>query len=289
VDQSLQRWDTDASSTFENHVEEFVAFNEKIDQAVKIYDHLLQERLNTSYQRRLTSSTYGHPGMHGGGGPGVYNGQAIPQTPQIGHVYPQITGQDSRYSQYVPAAGTYSGVPGQQTPQLPFQTPYQQPQQLPQVPYQYQPTQPQQPPAAAPYAVATPGPSDQPYSVAQGGQQPVVQNQYYQQPQQQQQSFVPSQPIQQQQQPVSGIAPSIPMDGQPPVSNTYQPVGQLMQPPPQQQQQQQQQPVPQQFSGVSQPAPLQYPSQQPIQQQPTYTVAQPPPQPQVEEAPLIEL
>ncbi|KAF9358953.1 Vacuolar protein-sorting-associated protein 27 [Mortierella sp. NVP85] len=275
---------------------EFVAFNEKIDQAVKIYDHLLQERLNASYQRRQTSSIYGHPGMHGGGGPGVYNGQAIPQTPQTGHVYPQITGQDSRYSQYVPAAGTYSGVPGQQTPQPPFQTPYQQPQQLPsqqaQAPYQYQPAQPQQPPAAAPYAVTTPGPSDQPYSVAQGGQQPVVQNQYYQQPQQQpqqqQQSFVPSQPIQQQQQPVSGIAPSVPMDGQPPVSNTYQPVGQLMQQPPQLQQQLQQ-PVPQQFSGISQPAPLQYPTQQPIQQQPTYTVTQPPPQPQVEEAPLIEL
>ncbi|KAG0238178.1 hypothetical protein B0O80DRAFT_498023 [Mortierella sp. GBAus27b] len=295
---------------------EFIAFNEKIDHAVKIYDHLLQERLNASYQRRISSVNYGQPGagVYPNGGPAPYGGQAVPQTPQISHAYPQATGQESRYSQYVPAAGPYSSVP--QTPQIPYQTPYQQPQPQPQ-------PQPQQPPPQqqqqAPYQYQ-PAQSQPPAAQNQYGYQPLPQQQQLQQtPVQPQQGFAP-QPV------VSGPAP-VPMDGQPPaLNNTYQPTGQTMQQPPQQQQQQQQQqpppqqvqsvlgpaqpspyvpydpqqqqqqqqqqqpaPVPQQFPAGNQAAPLQYPTQQPIQQQPVYAAAQPPPQPKVEEAPLIEL
>ncbi|KAF9110556.1 Vacuolar protein-sorting-associated protein 27 [Mortierella sp. AM989] len=248
--------------------QEFVTFNEKIDHAVRIYDHLLQERLNSSYQRRLTSNNYAHPGQ------GIYNSATVPQTPQVSHAYPQISTPDSRYAQYVPTTvGAYGpGAPIPQTPQMPFQTPYQQqqqqqqpqpqqqqqqqpqpqqqqpqqPQPQQQQPYQYQHTQPQQPPATAPYAVTSPGPV----------QQSALLNQYPYQPQQQQQQPQP-QPQQQQQQP-SGVP--LPVSPSTHV-NMYQSVGQTLQSPPLQQQlQQQPQPQLQQ-----QPQP-----QQQLQQQAPY-------------------
>ncbi|KAF8979020.1 Vacuolar protein-sorting-associated protein 27 [Entomortierella lignicola] len=302
--------------------QEFVTFNEKIDHAVRIYDHLLQERLNSSYQRRLTSNNYGHINSPG---QGVYNGIAgVPQTPQVSHAYPQISGQDSRYAQYVPATtGAYvAGAPVPQTPQTPYQAPYQQqqPQPQPQQPYQYQSSQPQQ---------------------------SALQNQYPYQPQ--------PQPQQQQLSGPNGVALPLSPPGQngqlPPISNNIYPVsGQPAQPPlsqPQQQQlapaasgpivqqtpyaqydpqQQQQAPVAQQFSGQQQvPTTQQFPDQQQQQQQqqqftpqqqqqqftpqqqqqqqftpqqqqqpvqPIQQIQQQPfivAQPQVEEAPLIEL
>ncbi|KAG0303963.1 Vacuolar protein-sorting-associated protein 27 [Dissophora globulifera] len=199
---------------------EFVTFNEKIDHAVRIYDHLLQERLNTSYQRRMNAVNYAHPGglphVHQSG---LYNGgnNIVPGTPQSPHVYPQIGGQDSRYAQYVPSTGNGAapgpyGVGGpipMGTPQMLVQTTYQQQQQQQpqpqpqqgqqqQAPYQYQATQQQQqqPPQPssmpAPYGATSPTvngngtPGQQPQGFvggAQFGYQAQVQPQAQQQPQ----------------------------------------------------------------------------------------------------------
>lgn len=308
--------------------QEFMGFNDKIDHAVRIYDHLLQERLNSSYQRRMNANNYGHPGVGlppPGSNQGMYSNTATPHTPQSSHVYPQIASQDSRYSQYVPASGVaYSGAPPQQhTPQISYQTPYQQQQQVQQQPsYQYQPAQPQQPGGSAPYSVTSPNQQDQ---------QPPSQNQYSVQsptPQlQAQPGYVPlQQPVQQQQ--IQSVASAAQYAAAPAVNgqavalnNTYQPNGQSIQSPPQQQQQPIQVPtnsqqtayVPyeqqQQFSAgpVSQ-APLQYATQpqpqaqlpqqqqqqqqvpqQAIIQQPIQQPAFVPVQPKVEEAPLIDL
>ncbi|KAF9194999.1 Vacuolar protein-sorting-associated protein 27 [Haplosporangium sp. Z 767] len=335
--------------------QEFVGFNEKIDQAVRIYDHLLQERLNSTYQRRMNSNNYGHPGMVPPGSQGPYNAPTTPQTPQTSHAYPHIANQDSRYAQYVPASGPYGGVSAQQTPHIPFQTlPYQpqQPQQQPQQQqqqqqYPYQPIQSQQPPTTSVYPGMSPvAPNQQTYPAVSGGQPSALQNQYLPGPigAQQQQlpqpqpepQYVPQQ--QQVQQLSSGgapaaplgipspAAPAMPVNGQPSViNNTYPSAGHPIQsPPPQQQPQQQQyqalgpavqqapyapydqqsqiqpqqpmqQPtaVPQQFSGTNQQPPVQYaPQEQNYQvpvQQPAFAPVQAPPQPKVEEAPLIEL
>ncbi|CAO3564754.1 unnamed protein product [Mortierella alpina] len=295
--------------------QEFVGFNDKIDHAVRIYDHLLQERLNSSYQRRMNTNSYGNPGVGlppPGSTQGMYSNTATPQTPQSSHVYPQIAPQDSRYTQYVPVSGVaYNGAPPQQqTPHIPYQAPYQQqpPQLQQQTSYQYQSAQAQQPGAFAPYSVTSPIQQEQP---------PPLQNQYSVQnptPQPQAQPvYVPQQqPIQQQHvQPVASSAqyaasPSV--NGQSSaLNNTYQPTGQPIQSPPQQQQQPIQAPSgvqqayeqQQQFSaGTASPAPLQYASQpqqqqqatqQPIIQQPVQQPAFVPVQPKVEEAPLIDL
>ncbi|KAF9142828.1 Vacuolar protein-sorting-associated protein 27 [Mortierella sp. GBA39] len=330
--------------------QEFVGFNDKIDHAVRIYDHLLQERLNSSYQRRMNATNYAQPGMYNNNAP------MTPQTPQTSHIYPQMSNTDSRYAQYVPSSGPYGGTPSaQQTPQIPFQqAPYQQ-QQQPQQPQQPQqqpsyPYQTNQPPqsSGAPnaYDVTSPVASDQQsYSTA-----PAQQNQYgvQQQPQQPIQQQTQTQPQQQQfapqyqssvpQQYTNGSAApavtspvvqsSVPANGQLPISNGYQPMGQTIQsPPPQQQQQQsfapvaqqsayvpydpqqqQQQPLQQQqqqqqqplqpqapviqpqFSGSAAPAQSQYaPYQQQQPQQQQQQAYAPIAQPTVEEAPLIEL
>ncbi|KAF9908247.1 Vacuolar protein-sorting-associated protein 27 [Linnemannia zychae] len=331
--------------------QEFVGFNDKIDHAVRIYDHLLQERLNSSYQRRMNATNYAQPGM--------YNSPVTPQTPQTSHIYPQMSNPDSRYAQYVPTSGPYGGAPpsAQQTPQIPFQqAPYQQQplqqQQQPSYPYQPNPP-PQSSGAPGAYNVASPvAPDQQPYSTAPVQQTPYGSQPQQQQPIQQQQQQPSTQPQQQQQQQQfapqyqssvpqqfanGSVAPvvsspvvqsSVPANGQLPVSNGYQPIGQSIQSPPQQQpqqqafapvaqqstyvpydpqQQQQQQPLQQQqpvqqslsqlpaiqpqFSGSTAPTQSQYApyQQQPPQQQAYAPVAQPVAQPKVEEAPLIEL
>ncbi|KAF9947728.1 Vacuolar protein-sorting-associated protein 27 [Mortierella alpina] len=273
--------------------QEFVGFNDKIDHAVRIYDHLLQERLNSSYQRRMNANNYGHSGVGlplPGSTQGMYSNTTAPQTPQSSHVYPQITSQDSRYSQYVPATGApYGGAPPQQqTPHIPYQAPYQQQQQQQQqTSYQYQPAQPQQPGGSAPYSVTSSAPQDQ---------QPSLQGQYsVQNPAPQlhaQPGYVPQQqPVQQQQ--VQSVAAATQYAASPTVNghasalnNTYQPNGQIIQSPPLQQQpiqvpsstqqtayvpyEQQQQHLPQpQFSaGPASQAPLQYVSQPQPQPQP---------------------
>lgn len=105
--------------------------NGKIDQAVKIYDHLLQERLNSTYQRRMNANNYGHPDhMQQPVAPGI---DYVPQA------YPQLTGDDSRYAPYTPGA------------------PYNQQQHIPPFPASTQPSyQSSLPPATAPF-VPSPG------------------------------------------------------------------------------------------------------------------------------------
>ncbi|KAF9348290.1 Vacuolar protein-sorting-associated protein 27 [Mortierella sp. AD094] len=146
---------------------EAIQFNDQIDQAVKMYDHLLQERLNATYQNRMNANKYGHPGLQQqvDGPLAGYNGSS----PQAGHVYPHLTGSDNRYSQYAPGA------------------PYNQqsaPLFAPQAPYQYQSTQP---PAIASFNVSSPstGPSGPefataPFASAPPPEQPVVSQTPYQ-------------------------------------------------------------------------------------------------------------
>ncbi|KAF9977614.1 Vacuolar protein-sorting-associated protein 27 [Actinomortierella ambigua] len=268
--------------------QEFIACNEKIDQAVKIYDHLLQERLHSTYQRRMNSNTY----LPSGPGAG-YGTTSPPQTPQSSHVYPRVgQSSDTRYSQYAPAmtpvvsnATPYAQPQSQPQPQQTMYAPYQpQAQGYPPQPLQQQPTGPQQqqPYASAPYAVSAPPPSGHDFTQAApvgGG----FQQQPFSPPQQCQQPLYP---------PSSGAvvpgmalpgavdmsgmqsaaAPGVPVQAtQPltgPVANGgsqqqgyaagYGPTLEQQQVPPQQQ-----------------------------QQQVMYAAA--PPQPKVEEAPLIEL
>ncbi|KAF9931128.1 Vacuolar protein-sorting-associated protein 27 [Linnemannia zychae] len=303
--------------------QEFVGFNDKIDHAVRIYDRLLQERLNTSYQQRMNSTQYGQPG--------VYSSPMAPQTPQIGHIYPQVSNPDPRYEQYIPAPLPYGGQPPvQQTPQISYQQgPYQQqPLQQQQQPLQQQP-QPQQP--SYPYQSNQPSqssgtpsgynitssvtPDQQPYSTTsvqqnQYGTQQQLPTQSQQQPQQQlapqYQSSVP------QQYPNESVAQAAPMpitspaiqssapvaQGQTSISNEYQPNRQDIQSLAQSQQafapiaqqyapydQQQQQPPVIQPQSQYMPYQQQPPLQQQQQQQ-YMPVAQ---TKVVEEAPLIEL
>ncbi|KAF9585891.1 Vacuolar protein-sorting-associated protein 27 [Lunasporangiospora selenospora] len=322
--------------------QEFVSFNDKIDHAVKIYDHHLQERLNSSYQRRLNMSNYNHPGGLSQPNTHSYYGSGIPapgtpQTPQHSHIYPQTSNADSRYQQYIPSVAhapqptgvgaPYSSAPPPQTPQITYQqAPYQQPQQTSQPQYPYQ--QPNQQPAAqapvAPYNVTSPTvPNQQVYAngAQAPGQQPqpqpspaqgqyVYQNTPTQQPSSQppqQQGYAPQPQQQQHQQPMpqdmngQSLQQQPVVQSPPPQQPLQQPIqNAFVQQPPQQQQQQQQlaqgqqmypasspqpqQPQPQQMMPV-QYAPQQQQQQQ--QQQPVYSMA--PPQPKVEEAPLIEL
>ncbi|KAG0271413.1 Vacuolar protein-sorting-associated protein 27 [Linnemannia exigua] len=109
--------------------QEVMQANGKIDQAVKIYDHLLQERLNSTYQRRMNANNYGHPDhMQHHVAPGF---DYVPQA------YPHSTGPDSRYAPYT------SGAP---------YSDYNQQQSIPPFPTSSQPTyQPSLPPATAPF------------------------------------------------------------------------------------------------------------------------------------------
>ncbi|KAF9949431.1 Vacuolar protein-sorting-associated protein 27 [Mortierella alpina] len=121
-------------------------FNEKIDQAVRMYDHLLQERLNSTYQRRMNANSYGHPGVqqqHTGGSPAL-NASVPAQTQPNSHVYPHLSGSDPRYTPYAP------GAPQPQQPPAPFA-----PQMVPpQSSHQYQPTYPEYAPSS--FATAPP-------------------------------------------------------------------------------------------------------------------------------------
>ncbi|KAG0233961.1 Vacuolar protein-sorting-associated protein 27 [Actinomortierella wolfii] len=296
--------------------QEFIACNEKIDQAVKMYDHLLQERLNNTYQRRVNSSAYMPPGPSV---PQGYGTTSPPQTPQAGHVYPRV-GQptDSRYSQYVPTM----------TPVMSNTAPYPQQQQPPVQQSAYQPYQPQAPPAlqsqgyppqqplqqqttgpqvaqpyaSAPYVVSAPtAPTGVGNDISQGppgGGGGFQQQQQQQQPfpSQQPSSIVNSQPFYP---PTSGagVAAAIPPSGVVDV-NTVQ-VPPASQAPVQVQPQltgpvaNSSQPAPYgvgyapSFDQQQPPSQFQQPVPQQQQQQPVYAAA--PPQPKVEEAPLIEL
>ncbi|KAF9391822.1 Vacuolar protein-sorting-associated protein 27 [Podila verticillata] len=309
--------------------QEFVGFNEKIDHAVRIYDHLLQERLNSSYQRRMNSNNYGNYGQPGFqqpiGTPNLYN-TSIPQTPQLGNVYPNISGPDSRYGQYVPAVapqvtgGQYGAVPPQQVPQSTYQpyqpqpqpqpqlqsqtlqqTPLQQPSSLPQQPlqqpvpqqYQYQPSQ-----------ISSPPGSGQDFSAqsfaAPGGQQaPQQQSQPQYAPYQssiapvsdpsqaQVQQFAPqSQPLQQQQVPIGGVNIMSPTTA--PIAPTEPPALMNQYQPAPQTQTMQSPPQQQHNAFVQQPQQYQSFQPQPVQHQAYAPVAAPPP-PVMDEAPLIEL
>ncbi|KAG9070731.1 Vacuolar protein-sorting-associated protein 27 [Linnemannia hyalina] len=107
--------------------QEAMQANGKIDQAVKIYDHLLQERLNSTYQRRMNANNYGHPDH--------MQQPVAPGSDYAPQAYPQLTGADSRYAPYTPGA------------------PYNQQQNIPPFPDSTQPSyQPTLPPATAPFA-----------------------------------------------------------------------------------------------------------------------------------------
>ncbi|KFH70409.1 hypothetical protein MVEG_03259 [Podila verticillata NRRL 6337] len=305
--------------------QEFVGFNEKIDHAVRIYDHLLQERLNSSYQRRMNSNNYGNYGQPGFqqpiGTPNLYN-TSIPQTPQLGNVYPNISGPDSRYGQYVPAVapqvtgGQYGAVPPQQVPQnayqpyqsqpqpqpqLQSQTPLQQPSSLPQQPlqqpvpqqYQYQPSQISSPPGsgqdfsaqsfAAPGSQQAPQQQSQPqYAPYQTSTAPVSDPS-----QAQVQLFAPqSQPLQQQQAPIGGVNFVSPTTA--PIAPTESAALMNQYQPAPQTQTMQSPPHQQQSAFVQQPQQYQSFQPQPVQHQAYAPVAAPPP-PVMDEAPLIEL
>ncbi|KAF9202578.1 Vacuolar protein-sorting-associated protein 27 [Haplosporangium sp. Z 27] len=118
---------------------EAIQFNEQIDQAVKMYDHMLQEHLNTTYQNRMNVNRYGHSSLHQQTD-GPLSGYNTSSSPQTGHVYPQLTGPDNHYSQFTPVA-PYS----QQSVQA-FAPPTS---------YQYQSSQP---PASAPFNVSSASP-----------------------------------------------------------------------------------------------------------------------------------
>jgi growth factor-regulated tyrosine kinase substrate len=121
-------------------------FNTRIDQAVKMYDHLLQERLNSTYRQRMGANNYGNPGLqqqqlqqqqhHGG-----LNDSSLSFAPVGGQVYPHLSGPDPQYGAYAPVA--------------PFTT--HQPTQLPQQQQQpYAPYVPDQGYVPAPFASAPP-------------------------------------------------------------------------------------------------------------------------------------
>ncbi|KAF9928490.1 Vacuolar protein-sorting-associated protein 27 [Linnemannia zychae] len=76
--------------------QEVMQANGKIDHAVRIYDHLLQERLNSTYQRRMNANNYGHPEpmQHSSALGSDYTSQG----------YPQHGGNDGRYAPYTPDA-----------------------------------------------------------------------------------------------------------------------------------------------------------------------------------------
>ncbi|KAF9916353.1 Vacuolar protein-sorting-associated protein 27 [Lobosporangium transversale] len=87
--------------------QEAIMFNQQIDQAVRIYDHLLQERLNSSYQQRMGTSNYGYSGLQQqqqqqqqgdfGATSSLHARQDIP-------VYPHLKGSEPSYSQPMPNA-----------------------------------------------------------------------------------------------------------------------------------------------------------------------------------------
>ncbi|KAF9107526.1 Vacuolar protein-sorting-associated protein 27 [Mortierella sp. GBA35] len=114
---------------------EAMQVNGKIDQAVKMYDHLLQERLNSTYQRRMNANNYGQPGH-------LQQQQPVAPGPEYAHQnYPNLTGPDSRDATYAPY------IPGE---------PYGLQQAIPPFPASSQPShQPSLPPATAPFAPST--------------------------------------------------------------------------------------------------------------------------------------
>ncbi|KAF9150334.1 Vacuolar protein-sorting-associated protein 27 [Linnemannia schmuckeri] len=107
--------------------QEAMQANGKIDQAVKIYDHLLQERLNSTYQRRMNTNNYGPPDN--------MQQPVAPGSDYAPHAYPQMAGADSRYAPYTSGA------------------PYNQQQYIPSFPTSTQTSyQPSLPPATTPFA-----------------------------------------------------------------------------------------------------------------------------------------
>ena len=115
--------------------EDAMEFNARIDQAVKMYDHLLQERLNSTYRQRMGANAYGNPGLqqqqqyHAGG-------ETAPSFAPLGNqAYPHLPEPEPQYGAFAPT----------------MQQPYEPPQQ------HYAPYVPEQGYATAPFASAPPG------------------------------------------------------------------------------------------------------------------------------------
>ncbi|KAF9425969.1 Vacuolar protein-sorting-associated protein 27 [Podila epigama] len=89
--------------------QEVIEFNQKIDQSVQMYDRLLQERLNLSYERRQAGNSYGQPLS-------MYNATSPHQNTQHVSAY----ASDSRYGAYVPGAPFAPTLP--ETSQPSYQT-----------------------------------------------------------------------------------------------------------------------------------------------------------------------
>ncbi|KAF9399607.1 Vacuolar protein-sorting-associated protein 27 [Mortierella sp. AD011] len=239
--------------------QEFVTFNEKIDHAVRIYDHLLQERLNSSYQRRLNSNNYDF--RAGFTQPYQYQ----PTQPQQPSGTASLAVSSPGPVQQAPLQNQYPYQPQlQQQPQqangvvMPVSTPAQVNGQLPTLNNVYQQPSGQ--------TVQSPPPEQQQQQQQMAG--PVIQ----------QTPYVPYDPqLQQQQQQQAPVAQQFSGQQQTPATQPFS-----VQPP-----------VTQQFPAQQQFAPQQQQQQQPIQpvqpiqpiQQQSFAIAQP----KIEEAPLIEL
>ncbi|KAI1318339.1 Vacuolar protein-sorting-associated protein 27 [Mortierella claussenii] len=105
---------------------EAVLFSQQIDQAVKMYDHLLQERLNSTYQQRMSANSYTYPGaqqQHQQQPAGGYNITAPPHAHQNSHVYPHLTGADPNFSPSTSNASYPSFAPHAPSTQPGYQYP----------------------------------------------------------------------------------------------------------------------------------------------------------------------
>ncbi|KAG0213948.1 Vacuolar protein-sorting-associated protein 27 [Mortierella sp. GBA30] len=235
---------------------EVLEFNEKIDQAVKMYDHLLQERLNSTYQRRMNATNYAHPGFH------EYSEGLRPVDAAFNpsNVYPHLSGSDPRYTPYAPPSHPQQLPPFASAPATQPSYQYQPPYPSASLPY-LNSTSPAVPPGPdyAPSFASAPPPSQPVVSQDSSAPHPYVpsQNPYYSAP-------------------VASISPPRTQDD-PFHSQGYQPMGMYANAPPA-------------ISSAGSMAPLSsvYDNQHQQQQYPTPQTSAAPVVP-VEEKPLIEL
>ncbi|KAG0328061.1 Vacuolar protein-sorting-associated protein 27, partial [Podila humilis] len=209
--------------------QEAVESSQKIDQSVKMYDRLLQERLNLSYERRLTGNIYGQVGI---GQPQHYPSSVGSTAPtSSSQAYPQLSGTQPLHNPYVPDAPF---VPSHVT-QAPYTTCQADPS------FQYQTPSTFQPSIMSPHASA-PNPGQDiagAYFAPMVTQQPPQQQQqqYLYQPQNNFMSSAPSvEPLQAQiSSPPSAPGQSSFVTGQPMYMGVYQQsmASQNQQPPPQ--------------------------------------------------------
>ncbi|KAF9967234.1 Vacuolar protein-sorting-associated protein 27 [Mortierella alpina] len=203
--------------------QDVMEFNDKIDQAVRMYDHLLQERLNSTYQRRMNANSYGHPGVqqqHTGGSPALSASMSA-QAPSNSHVYPHLTGSDPRYTPYAPGAPLPQQPPAPPAPFAPHMPQLQSSQQY-QPPYSdYTPSSfATAPPISQPIAAHESLAPQAPFQANQSGQDPyhasapAAQSPFapYNIPQQQQQQHQQHIPMQYQSPPpLQTYAPAAPV------------------------------------------------------------------------------